>query len=341
MPAEQAGSIYATSTGYGVRWRDETGRRRRQSGFSSESKAKVWFRDVELPRMRGGLVDEKLSLAKFFERYLARYHVDRAPATVKSLQWRMMRPLAEFGDVQLSDLRTGEIAAFEATLPPRFRHDVMRAFRMLLEAAVAWEHLTKNPAKAVGRNPAPPVLERAVLEPADVERLAAEMHSPHDVAIVVGAWCYLRPSELLSLERRDVGDGELRVRGTKTARSRRNVPVPLRAAHALSELPPRLRYSAALPLAAGRALRRLQLAPAAVQLGSGGSRIRERDHALRAPALGNQLGLARRDSGERCGSLRGDERDDARGHVSPPALDERRSRESAAGRVSSERRGGG
>ena len=57
MPAEQQGSIYRTSSGFGIRWIDETGRRRRQAGFSSQSKAKVWFRDVERPRMRGEPVD--------------------------------------------------------------------------------------------------------------------------------------------------------------------------------------------------------------------------------------------------------------------------------------------
>jgi hypothetical protein len=59
MPAEQTGSVYRTSSkGYGVRWFDEMGTRRRRAGFTSPSKARAWFRDVELPRMRGGLVNE-------------------------------------------------------------------------------------------------------------------------------------------------------------------------------------------------------------------------------------------------------------------------------------------
>ena len=40
MPAEQRGSVYKTaSKGFGIRWIDETGQRRRQAGFSSPSKA--------------------------------------------------------------------------------------------------------------------------------------------------------------------------------------------------------------------------------------------------------------------------------------------------------------
>ncbi len=152
-----------------------------------------------------------------------------------------------------SDLRTGELAAWEATLPPRFRHDVVRALRQVLDAAVAWEYLPRNPAKATGKNVRPAVVERIALEPADVDRLAAELRSPHDVAAIVGAWTYLRPSELLALERAEIdpAGGILHVRRTldgeggtkasgKTRRSLRSVPLPLRARLALSELPPRL-----------------------------------------------------------------------------------------------------
>jgi len=241
VPADQMGSVYRTSKGFGLRWYDEARTRRRKAGFSSRSAARAWLRDVEIPRMRGErIAPSSLTLAEFCSRYVGRYAADRSPATVKSLQWRLVRPLREFGDLQLTGLRPGEIAAWEASLPPRFRHDVVRALRMVLDAAVAWQHLTANPAKATGKNPSPPVVERAVLEPGDVDRLAFEMTHPYDVAIIVGAWCYLRPAELLALERGDVGDGVLKVRGTKTARSRRTVPLPLRASEALRALPPRL-----------------------------------------------------------------------------------------------------
>jgi integrase len=150
-----------------------------------------------------------------------------------------VRPFEEFGDTKLDELRVGEIAAWEAGLPPRFRHAVMRAFRQVCAAAVEWGFLAANPAKT-GANPAPTVLEKEILTPAEVDALAEEMNPPYGAAVIVGAWCYLRPSELLGLERRDVGDGVLNVRGTKTARSRRAVPLPLRAQEALDELPARI-----------------------------------------------------------------------------------------------------
>jgi hypothetical protein len=109
----------AHQAGYGIRWRDEKGIRRRRAGFSSPSKARAWFRDVERPRMLTDPTAEPLTLAEFADRYLRRYEADRAPLTVKTLRWRLVRALDEFGDVKLTELRTGELAVWEATLPPR------------------------------------------------------------------------------------------------------------------------------------------------------------------------------------------------------------------------------
>jgi integrase len=253
MPARAQGSTYKTSkNGWGIRWW-ENGKRRHKSGFDSRSAARSYFQDVVRPRLDGlPATPEALTLRQFAERFLARYEAIRAPATVKSLRWRLVRPLAEFGDTPLAELRVGEIAAWEASLPPRFRHDVMRAFSMVCRAAVDWGHLQQNPAKT-GPNPAPAVLEREILTPAELDALADEMEPLYGAAAIVGAWCYLRPSELLGLERRDVDldAGLLHVRGTKTARSQRSVPVPARARQVLDELPPRVDTRLVFPAPAG------------------------------------------------------------------------------------------
>jgi hypothetical protein len=153
LPAEQHGQPYRTRKGWGLRWYDETGKRRRRSGFETRSAALRWFRDVERPRLRGDEAPEQLTLREFSDRYLERYEVLRSPVTVATLRARLVRPLAEFGDVSLADLRTGEIAAWEATLPPHFRYAVVRTLRQVLDAAVSWEFMARNPAKATGKNP--------------------------------------------------------------------------------------------------------------------------------------------------------------------------------------------
>ena len=197
--------------------------------------AACWIRPrcTYRPRQRGETPTESLTFDEFCERYLERYAAIRTPVSVQTLAWRLARARREFGDMKLTEVRRGEVAAWESSLPPRFRHSVMRSFKQVLAAAIEWGYATQNAAQT-GANPAPPVIERVVLEPAEVERLAAEMRPPYDVAVIVGAWCFLRPAELLGLERRDVGEGELRLRGRKTARSLRSTPLPLRARQARS-----------------------------------------------------------------------------------------------------------
>ena len=53
----------------------------------------------------------------------------------------------------------------------------------------------------MSKTPARAALCGAVLEPAEVEQLSAEMRSPFGAAVIVCAWAYLRPAELLGLER--------------------------------------------------------------------------------------------------------------------------------------------
>jgi integrase len=252
MPARAQGSTYKTRSGHGIRWYED-GARRHKSGFDSRSAARSYFQDVVRPRLDGlPATSEPLTLRQFSERYIARYEAIRAPASVRSLRYRLVRPLAEFGDTPLAELRVGEIAAWEASLPPRFRHDVMRAFSMVCRAAVDWGQLERNPAKT-GPNPSPAVIEREILTPVEVDALAGEMEPLYGAAALVGAWCFLRPSELLGLERRDIDldAGLLHVRGTKTARSQRSVPMPQRARQALADLPARVDTRLVFPAPVG------------------------------------------------------------------------------------------
>ena len=90
MPADQHGQVYATSAGFGLRWRDETGKRRRRSGFASRSAAKAWFRDVESKRMRGETPTvEPPTLSEHVENYLTAHAVGRDPKTIDVLRFRL------------------------------------------------------------------------------------------------------------------------------------------------------------------------------------------------------------------------------------------------------------
>ena len=93
MPAEQRGQPYKTGKGWGLRWYDETGRRRRRSGFESRSAALAWFRDVERKRLLGE-APEPLTLREFSDRYFERYEALRSPVSVATLRAGSCAPLA-------------------------------------------------------------------------------------------------------------------------------------------------------------------------------------------------------------------------------------------------------
>jgi hypothetical protein len=137
MPAEQRGSLYKTSTGYGIRWRDNAGSRRYKSGFHSRSAARRWLNDL----LDAGLRDERLSLMELTEQYLEAHAQVRDARTIRTLRERMKRPLDAFGDLELRDLerRAREIATWQATLPEGSRYGIMQAFRQTLEAGVRWK----------------------------------------------------------------------------------------------------------------------------------------------------------------------------------------------------------
>lgn len=254
MPAEQRGSVYATSKGYGIRWRDETGRRRRRAGFSSESRAKVWFRDVELPRMRGETAAPKpITLHEHVERYLEAHAVGRDPKTIDVLRFRLGYATKTFGELRLDELerRVPEIAAWTTTLPEGSRYGIVAALRQCLEAGVRWKLMRENPAKLAGRNPQPKRSEVVPFEPEEVERLAEELGPVYGPLVIVAAFSGLRPGEWTALEWKDVDRAEhvLRVeraysygvlKPPKTKGSRRRVPLPARALQALEALPRRL-----------------------------------------------------------------------------------------------------
>jgi integrase len=252
MPAEARGSIYKTSRGYGLRWYDETGTRRRRAGFGSRSEARAWFRDIERKRMRGEpIAPDPVTLSEHVDRYLDAHAVGRDPKTIDVLRFRLAYATRVFGDLRLDELerRVAELAAWMTTLPAGSRYGIVQALRQCLEAAVRWGLMRSNPAKLAGRNPQPKRDEVVPFEPGEVERLAVELGPVYGPLVVLAAYTGLRPGEWTALEWRDVD----RAAGTVTVdrafsygkvktpkTSRRRVPLPARAATALETVPRRL-----------------------------------------------------------------------------------------------------
>src|SRR5207342_1468051 len=76
----------------------------------------------------------------------------------------------------------------------------------------------------------------------ELTKITAELNTVSGAAVRFAAATGLRPAEWASIERRDVDKARrlVYVRGTKTARSRREVPLTRGALAALEQVPPRL-----------------------------------------------------------------------------------------------------
>ena len=81
-----------------------------------------------------------------------------------------------------------------------------------------------------------------VYAPAEIAAITMELGTVEAAAVTFAAATGLRPSDWASIERRDIDKARrvLLVRGTKTIRSRREVPLTRTALDALDLVPPRL-----------------------------------------------------------------------------------------------------
>ena len=166
MPASQRGQVVKREGGYGVRFYDAGGARRRAGGFRTKSEARAWLdektREVAALR-RGDPValarTESVTVEEAIDRYLAAHEVD--PATTDKLRAQLRHATAAFGDRELRTLRPDELAAWRRLLSEGSRSDVFRALRQVLEQAARWGWIENNPAQHI-RNPKPkrPDLDR-------------------------------------------------------------------------------------------------------------------------------------------------------------------------------------
>ena len=159
MPADQRGSARKLPSGlWQLRYFVGEGKeRKRLSGgvFKTETAAHRHFRDVIEPELNGRPVARRdLTLSELVDLFLERHGKVAKPATVKTIRWRMKRPLDEYGDTLLGDLEhmADDLAGFAARQPERFRHAVMSALGQTPQAGVRYGLMTKNPARLAGPN---------------------------------------------------------------------------------------------------------------------------------------------------------------------------------------------
>jgi integrase len=246
MPADAREQIRQLPSGkWQLRFYDRKGVRHSGGAFPSKSAARAHYRDTIEPAISGTPKARRdLTFSDLVEVFLERHAIVAKPRTIVELRWRLKQSQAKFGSVPLAELEgmSDEIAGFAVSLPPRLRHPLMAAFRQALEAAIRYGYLTRNPAKLAGPNPMPAPREIRVYTPNEITKITDELDTVAGAAVRFAAATGLRPAEWASIERRDVDKTRriIQVRGTKTVRSRREVPLTTAALAALDQVPPRL-----------------------------------------------------------------------------------------------------
>jgi integrase len=246
MPAEARGHVRKLPSGkWQLRYYDSKGGRCSGGAFSTKSEAWAHYRDVVDPELRGRPAARRdLTFSGLVEVFLERHTIIAKPRTMAELRWRLKQSEAKFGEIPLAELEgmADEIAGYAVTLPDRLRYPLMAAFRQALEAGIRYGYLTRNPAKLAGPNPMPAPREIRVYTTDELKAIVEELGTVEAAAVKFAAATGLRPAEWAAIERRDV-DRVRRVvfvRGTKTHKSRREVPLTATALAALDDVPPRI-----------------------------------------------------------------------------------------------------
>ena len=164
MPADQRGSVYATKKGYGIQYTDETGQRKRESGFKSRSDARSWFENIERRRMRGEIIaPSPMTLAELVDEYLdaARRGGEHDPGAPRPAQARDRRDPGEaaakerehgLGEIRVDRLDARTVGAWRKRLPEGSAWHAHKALRQVLGYAVRAKLASENVAQ-VGAEP--------------------------------------------------------------------------------------------------------------------------------------------------------------------------------------------
>lgn len=265
MPSLQRGQVRKRPSGkWEARWYDDKGARQARGGFATRSDALDHLGTV-LPTVqalrRGDVAALRRrhlpTLGELVDEFTAQHVAE--DSTIASLKFRLRYALdgpkldkkAGWRDVKIDHLNPTEIGAWRKALPHRSAFGIHKCFRQVLHYAVRAKLLDENPAALVP-NPEPKRSEVPTFTLPELDLVAAELSGPFRPVPVFAALTGLRPCEWMGLERRDVDKtaGIVTVRRTvvdgvvkpygKTDRSLRAVPLPLRAAESLEDLPARL-----------------------------------------------------------------------------------------------------
>jgi integrase len=210
MPARQRGFARKRGQRWLAGWH-ENGKQRTRGGFETKTAALDYangkavdavarrnalrFGDVDTPPVALSTVEELV------DAFLTRHRVDEA--TLRTLRFRLNHATAAFGERSIETLTPIELDVWRSQLPALSAHYIFRAFRQVLEYAVAMGLVETNPTARIRNVRA--TADRRQIHPFEtwdeVEAISAEMDPRYAAIPIVLVGTGLRPEELFALER--------------------------------------------------------------------------------------------------------------------------------------------
>ena len=242
---------------YEVRLRGPDGRERSRT-FRTKKLAESYEREMLGLRDRAGWVDpraSRITLAEWVEEWSTGLH-DLRPSSrriyLDNLRLHVLPPL---GSIPLNRLDKTVLRDWLADLTnsrlrPATVHQIYRALRRVLGAAVQNDILPRNPLDGL-KPPRVEQQEMRFLNPQEVSRLADAIDTRYRAFVIVGAYCGLRLGELAGLRRHRVDVpgrhlqvveqlgrddlGRWRLQPPKTKSSQRSLVLPVVVAEELAD----------------------------------------------------------------------------------------------------------
>jgi integrase len=209
--------------------RDASGRRRRHNEVVRGTKRDAERREREVRRSvdTGSYVEPNaLSVADYLRKWLDSVQAKVQERTYQGYEQKVRTHLIpDLGNIKLTELRPLHVEEAEAMwlrsgnrrtggpLDPQTLLHIHRCLHTAMDRAVKWRLIAVNPVDGVDA-PHVPDKDKEFLTAEQSEALvSALVDTEHELPILVGLYCGLRPTEYLALRWRDVDldAGELRV----------------------------------------------------------------------------------------------------------------------------------
>lgn len=203
--------------------------------FTAKADATAWLSTVETDIIRGAWVDPRAGRASLKE-YAMTWMVrrpDLGTRTREKYQGLLDRHiLPALGETQLAALQTSAVRGWWAGLAAKHPSTAADAYRLLstiYNTAVADQAVVRSPCQVKGAGTYK-AEERPTASVAELQAAVAVVPEHYRAAVLMAAWCQLRRSETLTLQRQDIDPlhGEIRIGRVrpKTPAGRRTLAIP-------------------------------------------------------------------------------------------------------------------